>query len=89
VKYSRYNGTSSCDLKARVTFRDKKQLKEAIEAYRILGEYNLIIKKSDKVGVKVFCLGEGCKFRLWASKMTNEASFQIRTMDAPHVSLRL
>jgi len=87
VKHQRYHSTSSSDLKAGMTFRDKKQLKEATENYRIIGGYHLKIKKSGKSRLTVFCLGEGCKWRLWASKMTNEASFQVRKMDAPHTRI--
>jgi len=67
-----------------MTFRDKKQLKKAIENYRIIGGYHLKFKKNEKSRLQVFCVGERYKWRLWASKMTNEASFQVRTMDVPH-----
>ena len=36
VKYPRYNDTSPSDLKARMTFTDKKQLKEVVDTYKIL-----------------------------------------------------
>ena len=48
IKYPRYYNTSFTDLIVGMTFRDKKQLKNAIENYRIMGGYHLKMKKSDK-----------------------------------------
>ena len=49
-----------------------------------MGGYHLKIKKSDNCRIQMCYLGGECKWRLWASKMSNEASWQIRTMHAPH-----
>jgi len=74
VKYPRYHSTSSTDLVVGMTSRDKKQLKNAIEDYRIMGGYHLKMKETDKCGIQMCCMGEGCKWRLWALKLSNEAS---------------
>ena len=62
VKYLRYSSTYSSDLKAEMTFKDKKQVKEAVETCRILKGCKLKFKKSDEVWLQVFSLGEGCKW---------------------------
>jgi len=59
-----------------MTFRDKKQLKEAIENYKIIEGYHLKFEKSDMGRLQLCCLGEGCKWSLRALKMSNETSWQ-------------
>ena len=77
-KYPRYSGPSvaNAELYVGMKFRDKKQLKEAVENYRIVKVYHLKITKSDTVKFQCQCLGKGCKWSLWAFKCKNESSFQ-------------
>ena len=65
-------------------FTDKKQLKKAVKTYKIHNGYNLKVTKSDKQRYQVHCMGEGCKWSLWASACSDKTSFQIKTMPSPH-----
>ena len=68
-------------------FRDKKQLKEAVDNYRIVKGYHLKITKSDKVRFQCHCLGKGCKWSIWTSKCKNESSFQLSKQENPHTCI--
>jgi len=56
-KYPRYPGPSIviADLHVDMKLRDKKQLKEAVDSYRIVKGYNLKITKSDIVRFQRQC----------------------------------
>ena len=65
-------------------FRDKKQLADAFENYRIYNGYALRVTKSDKVRFKAICLAQECEWKLWASKLRGKASWQIKKLPKPH-----
>ena len=69
-------------------FTDKRQLKKAVETYKIQNGYNLKVTKSDKQRYQVHCVGEGCKWSMWASACGDERSFQIKTVQGTHSCLR-
>jgi len=69
-------------------FTDKKQLKKAVETYKIHNGYNLKVTKSDKQRYQVHCMGEGCTWNMWASASNDENSFQIKTIQGTHSCLR-
>ena len=48
-------------------FTDKKQLKKAVETYKIQNGYYLKVTKSDKQRYQVHCVGEWCQWSMWAS----------------------
>ena len=59
-KYPTYSGpyVANAELYVGMKFRDKKQLKEAIDNYRIVNGYHLKITKSDIVRFQCQCLGK-------------------------------
>jgi len=67
-------------------FTDKKQLKKAVETYKIHNGYNLKVTKSDKQRYQVHCMGERCTWSMWASAASDENSFQIKTIKVPIVA---
>jgi len=69
-------------------FTDKRQLQKAVETYKIQNGYNLKVTKSDKRRYQVHCVGEGCKWSMWASACGDERSFQIKTVQGTHSCLR-
>ena len=85
-KFPRYLGPclDKCDLYVGMKLKDKKQLRQAFDNYRILKGYDLKITKSDTVRFQCHCFGEGCKWSMWASKCKNELSFQLTKIENPH-----
>ena len=67
-------------LEVGMLFIDKKQLKKAIEDYRIYNGYGLKTVKSDTSRLYLVCKAEGCEWTLFASRPQAEKSFQIRNM---------
>ena len=86
-KYPRYRRSTSKEgvhLEVGMLFRDKKQLIDAIEDYRIYNGYATRTITSDPRRLQIICIGEGCEWKLWASKPQREKSFQIKKMPKPH-----
>ena len=65
-------------------FRDKKPLRQAFDNYRTVKGYDLKITKSDTIRFECHCLGQDCKYSMWASKCKNELSFQLTKTENPY-----
>lgn len=64
-------------------FSNPKQLKEAVRNYAVANCLALKFKVNKPQHVQVVCK-EGCPWTLWASWMTRERSFQIKTLHDVH-----
>jgi len=69
-------------------FTNKKQLKKAVQTYKIQNGHSLMVTKSDKQRYQVHCIGEGGTWSIWASACSNGHSFQIKTIQGTHNCLR-
>ncbi|XP_023754652.2 uncharacterized protein LOC111903098 [Lactuca sativa] len=65
-------------------FHSPKQLKLMLCNYAIANGYQLCYKKNDNRRLLVKCCSGQCKFRLWASWMSEEKSFQIKSLIDEH-----
>ena len=85
-KFPRYLGPclDKCDLYVGMKIREKKQLRQAFDNFRILKGYDLKITESDTVRFQCYYSGKGCKWSMWALKCKNELSFQLTKMKSPH-----
>jgi len=71
ITFCRFNEIVSMegfDLEVGMLFRDKKQLTNAIDNYRIYKGYALKATISDKRRFRAVCCAKGCEWKLWASK---------------------
>ncbi|KAI5342953.1 hypothetical protein L3X38_010829 [Prunus dulcis] len=64
-------------------FPSKKVLKQAIQIYGVLGSYECKVVKNDKFRLSAKCK-EGCKWRLYASLMQGENTYQIKSYTPKH-----
>ena len=65
-------------------FESQKQLKHMLCNYVVANGYQLCYKKNDSRRLLVKCCYSQCKFRLWASWMSEEQSFQINSLIDEH-----
>ncbi|XP_052622742.1 uncharacterized protein LOC128128018 [Lactuca sativa] len=65
-------------------FVNAKQLKHMLCNYAVANGYQLCYKKNDSRRLLVKCCSGACKFRLWASWMSDEKSFQIKSIINEH-----
>nr|KAJ0205312.1 hypothetical protein LSAT_V11C500238060 [Lactuca sativa] len=65
-------------------FVSPKQLKHMLCNYVVANGYRLCYKRNDSGRLLVKCCYGACKFRLWASWMSEEKSFQIKSLINEH-----
>src|SRR5437667_12876526 len=71
-------------------FKDKAELKNACQMLATHENFEYTILKSDKSRMTIKCSGEGCSWRLHASKVgdtVKDGSFEIKTMHDEHKCL--
>ena len=69
-------------------FRDPNQLKSMLCNYVVANGYQLCFEKNDRKRLLANCCKGECTFRLWASWMSDEASFQIKSLKPVHKCAR-
>lgn len=69
-------------------FKDPSQLKSMLCNYAVANGYQLCFEKNDRKRLLVKCCKGECTFRLWASWMSDEASFQIKSLKPVHKCAR-
>nr|KAJ0227269.1 hypothetical protein LSAT_V11C100004300 [Lactuca sativa] len=65
-------------------FTNPKQLKFMLCNYVVANEFELYYEKNDSKRLLVKCCASECTFRLWASWMRDEQSFQIKSLINEH-----
>ena len=65
-------------------FESPTQLKDMLCNYAVSKGYQLTFEKNDKKRLLVLCSKGECPFRLWASWMSDEYSFQIKSLKEDH-----
>ncbi|XP_023760960.1 uncharacterized protein LOC111909376 [Lactuca sativa] len=65
-------------------FVNPEQLKHMLCNYVVANGYQLCYKKNDSRRLLVKCCSGACKFRLWASRMSEEKAFQIKSLINEH-----
>jgi len=87
TSYPRFNPSvtaNNVDLAVALQFADKRQFRAAFENYRIVNGLNIKIITSDTHRFQAECMGGGCGWRIWASKCSNEKTFQIKGISKCH-----
>ncbi|KAM1470892.1 hypothetical protein ACFX11_041543 [Malus domestica] len=74
--------------KIRMRFAQAKHLKTAIKRYSIYGGYDIDMKKNDRGMVTAVC-AVGCPWRLHASVMQNDTTWQIKVLNDKHICSRV
>lgn len=69
-------------------FENPKQLKHMLCNYAVANGYQLCFNKNDNQRLLVLCCKGDCSFRLWASWMGDEHSFQIKSLKSDHTCAR-
>nr|KAJ0215458.1 hypothetical protein LSAT_V11C300133140 [Lactuca sativa] len=69
-------------------FKDLSQLKSMLCNYAVANGYQLCFEKNDRKRLLVKCCKGECTFRLWASWMSYESSFQIKSLKPVHKCAR-
>ncbi|CAI9295760.1 unnamed protein product [Lactuca saligna] len=69
-------------------FKDPSQLKSMLCNYVVMNGYQLCFEKNDRKRLLVKCCKGECSIRLWASWMSDEASFQIKSLKSVHKCAR-
>ena len=69
-------------------FENPKQLKEMLCNYAVSNGYQLCFSKNDRTRLLVECCKGSCPFRLWATWMSTENSFQIKSLKPDHQCAR-
>ena len=65
-------------------FENPQQMKEMLCNYAVANGYQLRYQKNDSSRLLVICCKGACKFRLWATWMSTEHSFQIKSLIPDH-----
>nr|KAJ0193793.1 hypothetical protein LSAT_V11C800402570 [Lactuca sativa] len=65
-------------------FKGPGQVKSMLCNYVVANGYQLCFEKNDRTRLLVRCSKGACTFRLWASWMSDEESFQIKSLKADH-----
>ncbi|XP_023737650.1 uncharacterized protein LOC111885646 [Lactuca sativa] len=65
-------------------FESPKQLKNMLCNYAVANGYQLCFKKNDSKRLLVVCCKGACPFRLWATWIRQEVSFQIKSLKIEH-----
>nr|KAJ0197285.1 hypothetical protein LSAT_V11C700374720 [Lactuca sativa] len=65
-------------------FKGPRQVKSMLCNYAVANGYQLCFEKNDRTRLLVRCSKGACTFRLWASWMSDEESFQIKSLKADH-----
>ncbi|CAI9264611.1 unnamed protein product [Lactuca saligna] len=65
-------------------FKGPGQVKSMLCNYAVANGYQLCFEKNDRTRLLVRCSKGACTFRLWASWMSDEESFQIKSLKADH-----
>ncbi|KAL7608557.1 hypothetical protein Lser_V15G12744 [Lactuca serriola] len=65
-------------------FESPKQLNNMFCNYDVANGYQLCFKKNDSKRLLVVCCKGACPFRLWATWMRQEVSFQIKSLKIEH-----
>nr|KAJ0206594.1 hypothetical protein LSAT_V11C500244760 [Lactuca sativa] len=65
-------------------FKGPGQVKSMLCNYAVANGYQLCFEKNDRTRLLVRCSKDACTFRLWASWMSDEESFQIKSLKADH-----
>ncbi|KAL4586919.1 hypothetical protein LXL04_011567 [Taraxacum kok-saghyz] len=65
-------------------FENPQQMKEMLCNYAVANGYQLRYQKNDSSRLLVICCKGACKFRLWATWMSIEHSFQIKSLIPDH-----
>ena len=68
-------------------YANPQQLRECLTSYAVAKGFPIKFDKSSRHSVLVNC-ATGCPFRLWASYMQNEDSFQIKSLNSEHKCVR-
>ncbi|KAM2845960.1 hypothetical protein COP1_028340 [Malus domestica] len=75
-------------LKIRMRFANREILKKAVKRYSILGGYDIGLKKNDRRRVTALC-AKPCPWRLHASQMQNDTTWQIKVLVDEHTCSRV
>jgi hypothetical protein len=67
-------------------FKSKEELKRACQTLATRQNFEYSVLKSDRSRLILKCIGEGCPWRLHASKVVDgdDSSFQVKTLHAEH-----
>ena len=67
-------------------FKSKEELKRACQTLATRHNFEYSVLKSDRSRLILKCIGEGCPWRLHASKVVDgdDSSFQVKTLHAEH-----
>ncbi|KAL3825347.1 hypothetical protein ACJIZ3_021376 [Penstemon smallii] len=66
-------------------FNTRKQFREAVHSHVIMTMRNIKITSNDKTRVYAKCMAEGCKWRINALRVKDEATYQIKEYEDKHV----
>ena len=69
-------------------FNDLKELKDDVREYNIKLGKVVKFPKNESIRVRVVCTSDGCPWLLFASKMQNSSSMQIKTFVDEHKCAR-
>jgi MuDR family transposase len=69
-----------------VRFKNKEELKRACQTLATRGNFEYSVVKSDRSRLILKCIGEGCPWRLHASKVVdgNDPCFEVKTINTEH-----
>lgn len=88
VKYPIYNANRSSeqpDLYVGMQFKDKDECRLLLDNHSVRTSFNIKIVKGDKLRLQCICLGEGCNWKMWARKPSQELSFKVKTLQTEHI----
>lgn len=71
-----------------IKFKDGKEFKDAVVSWAIVNGWNIKWTRSSKKKLQAECV-ENCRWRLYASKLTLEPTFVIRTYNSRHDCIKV
>lgn len=85
-KYPTFNPRTSVEhieFQPGMIFTSREQLREAIRDYGVTQQRKVWIKRNDNLREQAKCR-EGCKWNMWASRVKDDVSYQIKTYEKQH-----
>ncbi|XP_011093261.1 uncharacterized protein LOC105173270 [Sesamum indicum] len=81
-----YNPNQMYDpaLELRMIFSSKKEFKKAMQSHAIKNKRNVKFTKNDSFRVYAVCSREGCEWKIHATKLKNEHTFQVNLYKDEH-----
>lgn len=86
-RYKPHDDKKNVVFKVGTEFKDHEECQQNIRDWAIVNGYNIWWKKSEPGKLEARCEGD-CPWMLYASKLTHEATFVIKTLKDQHTCLR-